>query len=95
MILTTAAFDQQVSVLFADDGVLQLKNRQNPVAMALKDTAAVFGALEIYDVRALYVESESLQARALEISDLILPVQVVQRSEIGRLMRRHDVVVPD
>ena len=95
MILTAAAFDQQVSVLFADDGVLQLKRLQNPSAMALKDTAAVFKALEIYDVNALYVEIESLQARGLEPADLILPVQGVHRSEISGLMRRHDIVLPD
>jgi len=95
MILTAAAFDRQVSVLFVDDGVLQLKSGQNPAAMALKDTAAVFGALEIYDVRALYAETESLRDRGLETADLILPVQAICRSEVNQLMRRHDVVVPD
>lgn len=95
MILTTAAFDQQVSVLFLDDGVLQIKNHQNPAALSLKDTPAIFGALAVYDVNTLYVESESLKARGLEISDLILPVQAIRRCEISRLMQGHDVVMPD
>lgn len=95
MLLTTAAFDQQVSVLFADDGVLQLKTQQNPAIVGLKDTAAVFGALEVYDVNALYVEIESLQARGMAIEDLILPVQAINRSEVNRLMRRHEVLIPD
>lgn len=95
MMLTTAAFDQQVGVLFIDDGVLQLKAGQNPAAMALKDTAAVFGALEIYDVHDLYVEAESLQARGLDVGDLILPVKLISRSEISSLMRGHDVIVAD
>ncbi len=95
LILTTAAFDQEVSVLFADDGVLQLKKRQNPAVLGLNDTAAVFGALEIYDVHALYVEIESLQARGLDTDDLILPVKAIHRREVNQLMREHDVVVPD
>jgi len=95
MILTTAAFDQQVCVLFVDDGVLQLKDRQNPAAMTLKDTASIFRALEIYDVKTLIVEIESLQARGIEASDLILPVQTIQRSEISALMRQYDVLIPD
>lgn len=95
MLLTTAAFDQQVGVLFVDDGVFQLKSHQNPASMALKDTPAVFGALEIYDIHELYVEIESLQARGLDAGDLILPVKLIHRSEISPLMRQHDVVVPD
>jgi tRNA 2-thiouridine synthesizing protein C len=95
MLLTTAAFDQAVSVLFVDDGVLQLKTQQNPAAMGLKDTAAIFGALEIYDVNALYAEIESLRARGLAVEDLILPVQAINRSEVNQLMRRHEVLIPD
>lgn len=95
MLLTTAAFDQQVSALFADDGVLQLKSGQNPAALGLNDTAAVFRALELYDVNALYVEIESLQDRGLEIGDLILPVQAIHRGDVNQLMRQHDIVVPD
>lgn len=94
-LLTTAAFDQGVSVLFLDDGVLQLKVAQNPAALALKDTAAVFQALQIYDVEQLFVEEESLQERGLRAVDLILPVQLIRRAEINALMQRHDVLIPD
>ncbi len=95
MILTTAAFDQQVTVLFADDGVFQLKRRQNPLSLGLKDTAAVFTALALYDVHDLYVETESLQSRGLRTDDLILPVRDILRCDLGRFMQQHDVLVPD
>lgn len=95
MILTTAAFDQAVSVLFCDDGVLQLKRGQNPAALKLKDTASIFTALEIYDVTAIYAEQESLAARGLTADDLILPVQILPRAEINQLMTRHQVLIPD
>ena len=95
MILTTAAFDQQVSVLFCDEGVLQLKRGQNPAAIGLKDTAQIFTALEVYDVNALYVEAESLAARGLTADDLLLPVQILPRAGLNPLMLRHQVLIPD
>ena len=95
MILTTAAFDQSVSLLFLDDGVLQLRKGQNPPALALKDTAAIFSALQIYDIQELFVETESLSARGLHKQDLLLPVQVIDRHEINQLMVDYAVIVPD
>lgn len=94
-LLTTAAFDQDVCVLFVDDGVLQLKYGQNPAASALKDTAAIFKALSIYDVDSLYVESESLLSRGLSVEDLMLPVQVIKRIDVNALIGRQDVIVSD
>ncbi|MDD4914844.1 MAG: sulfurtransferase complex subunit TusC [Methylococcales bacterium] len=95
MILTAAAFDQQVGVLFCDDGVLQLASGQNPAAIGLKDTARIFTALEIYDVDALYAEAESLAARGLTAADLILPVRLVSRADVNQLMNRHQLLIPD
>lgn len=95
MILTAAAFDQKVSLLFADDGVLQLKRGQLPETMGLKDSPAIFKALEIYDVHDLYAESESLVARGLAAEDLILPVRVIARQDVASLLQAHDVLIPD
>jgi tRNA 2-thiouridine synthesizing protein C len=78
-----------------DDGVLQLKKQQSATFMGLKDIAAIFQALEVYDVKELYVEQESLQARALTEQDLILSVKLLARSEITALIKLFDVVVPD
>ena len=91
-ILTTAAFDQKVSILFLDDGVFQLKSGQNPEKAGMKDTAAIFNALEIYDVKDLYAEVESLQERGLNPGNLCLPVQEFYRRDIAGLMKRFDVV---
>lgn len=93
--LTTAAFDQSVTVLFLDDGVFQLKTGQNPQDMALKNTAAIFTALELYEIKDVFVETESLAERGLSMDDLILPVRAVPRAGVNELMRRHDLVVPD
>jgi tRNA 2-thiouridine synthesizing protein C len=92
IVLTTAAFDQQVSILLLDDGVFQLKNGQQPDIVGMKDTAAIFKALEIYDVHDIYTEVESLQERGLKPGDLCLPVQEFYRKDIAGLMKRYDVV---
>ncbi len=92
IILTTAAFDQHVSILLLDDAVFQLKNGQNPDIAGMKDTAAIFKALEIYDVNDIYAEVESLQERGLKPGDLCLPVQEFYRKDIAGLMKRFDVV---
>jgi len=95
MVLLTAAFDQPVSILLLDDGVFQLKKGQEPKSLGLKDTARIFSALEIYDVKGLYTEVESLQERGLKPSDLCLPVQEFYRKDITGLMKRFDVLVAD
>jgi len=95
MILTTAAFDQQLSLLFLDDGVCQLKTHQQLAQLAGKDTAAMFQALSIYDVNAIYVEAESLQERGLTPTDLILPVSVLNRCEINPFIQQHTIIISD
>ncbi|MCL7421141.1 MAG: sulfurtransferase complex subunit TusC [Methylobacter sp.] len=92
IILTTAAFDQQVGILLIDDGVFQLKNGQQPNIAGMKDVAAIFKALEIYDVHDVYAEVESLLERGLKPKDLCLPVREFYRKDIASLMKRYDVV---
>ena len=94
-LLTTAAFDQQVEILFIDDGVFQLKIGQDSSVMAGKDTAACFNALSLYGVERLMVESQSLQERGLSQDDLILSVTVISRDSLALLFREYDILVPD
>ncbi len=92
VILTAAAFDQHVALLFLDDGVFQLKKGQQPEKQGLKDTASIFNALEIYDVKDLYTEIESLQDRGLKPGDLTLPVKELYRKDINGLIKQYDIV---
>lgn len=90
--LTSAAFDQQVEVLFIDDGVLQIKQGQNPGG---KDTASIFNVLSVYGITRLMAESESLRERGLNESDLQLPVETIARRQIAGLLASYAVLVPD
>ncbi len=94
VVLSTAAFEQQVSLLLLDEAVFAIKNNQQPERHQGKDTAAIFSALEIYDVNDIYVEVESLQERGLIIDDLSLSVHKVQRNKIADLMKQYDIVFP-
>lgn len=92
-VLIGAAFDQDVSMLFIDDGVYQLKKEQNPEGMEFKNFAKAFRALEMYDVEKLFVEQESLAERGLSESDLLVDVEVISREQTKTLIDQQDVVL--
>jgi tRNA 2-thiouridine synthesizing protein C len=79
-------------LLLLDDGVFQLKSGQQPEHSGYKDTAAIFNALEMYDVTAIYTEAESLAERGLVAGDLSLSVDVLARCEISAFIGRFEVV---
>ena len=93
VVLVGAAFDQDVSVVFLDDGVYQIRKDQDTSAIGTKNFSKTFRALEMYDVEKLYVEKESMQARGMTEDDLNVPVEVKTSEEIGRLMEEQDVVL--
>lgn len=92
-VLISAAFDQDVSVVFADDGVFQLKKGQDTVGINMKNFSPTFRALDGYDVEKLYVEKESLEARGLTEDDLVVDVEVLSSVELSKIMAAQDVVI--
>jgi tRNA 2-thiouridine synthesizing protein C len=93
VVLITAAFDQDVSLAFLDDGVHQLKKGQQTKGIETKNFSPAYRALEDYDIEKLYVEKESMEARGLSEDDLLVPVTVLSRAEMGALMDTQDVVL--
>ncbi len=93
VVLISAAFDQDVSLAFLDDGVHQLRQGQNAKALGMKNFAPTFRALDDFDIDKLYVEAESLAQRGLSAEDLIVPVEVVDRERMSALMAEQDVVM--
>ena len=92
-VLISAAFDQDVSVVFADDGVFQLKKGQDTAGINMKNFSPTFRALDGYDVEKLYVEKESLEARGLTEDDLVVDVEVLSSADLTKIMAAQDVVV--
>ncbi|MEW6562671.1 MAG: sulfurtransferase complex subunit TusC [Pseudomonadota bacterium] len=93
VVLITAAFDQDVSLCFMDDGVYQLKKAQQTKGIETKNFSPTYRALEGYDIEKLYVERESMEARGLNEDDLLVDVIVLGREEMGKLMDEQDVVL--
>lgn len=93
VVLIAAAFEQDVSVAFIDDGVYQLKKGMQTKAIATKNFSPTYRALEDYDIDKLYVEEESLAARGLTAEDLITDVKLLDRAALAELMEQQDVVL--
>ena len=93
VVLVGAAFDQDVSVVFMDDGVYQLKKGQDTSDLGVKNFSPAYRALEMYDVEKLYVEASSLSLRGLTEDDLLVPVEVLDSQALGQLMAEQDVVL--
>lgn len=92
IILTAAAFEQEVNVLFLDDAVFHLKANQNAQNSGYKNTATLFEILPTMDVNAIFVEMESLTERGLKADMLTQSVQIKSRATIANFMGQFDVV---
>ena len=107
VVLIGAAFDQDVSLAFVDDGVYQVAKGQKTDGLGVKNFSPTYNALGDYDVNKIYVEKESLDARGLTIDDL-LPlkyededddwaekdsIKVVSSAELAELLDKQDVVL--
>jgi len=106
VVLIGAAFDQDVSLAFVDDGVYQLTKGQDTGEIGMKNFSPTYSALGDYEVKKIYVEKESLQERGLTLDDLQHlvwededddwaekdSIHLVSRAEMAALMDDADVV---
>ncbi|MBT8419333.1 MAG: sulfurtransferase complex subunit TusC [Gammaproteobacteria bacterium] len=107
VVLIGAAFEQDVSLLFVDDGVYQLKKGQDTSGVEMKNFSPTYNALGDYDVNKIYVDQESLEKRNLTTDDLMAltyededddyaekpSIRVISRDEVADLMEEQDVVL--
>ncbi len=106
VVLIGAAFDQDVSLAFLDDGVFQLMKGEDTGDVEMKNFSPTYSALGDYDVTKLYVEKESLEERGLTVEDLMPlkyededddwaekdSIRLVSRKEMAELMDEQDVL---
>lgn len=107
VVLISAAYDQDVSLAFVDDGVYQLKKDQATDGVGMKNFSPAYNALGDFDITKLYVEKESLEERGLSEDDLMEVVyededddyeekpaiRIVSRAEMASIMSVQDVVL--
>ena len=93
VVLITATFDQDVSLVFMDDGVYELVKGQQTKGIGIKNFSPSYRALEGYDIEKLYVDQASLDQRGLTEADLLVPVEVLNDQQMSELMAQQDVVL--
>ncbi len=105
VVLIAAAFEQDVSLAFIDDGVYQIIEGQNTDGIGMKNFSKTFHALGDYDINKLYVSAESLEERGLTADDLMplvyededddwaekTSVKIVSNAELSKIMSDQDV----
>ena len=107
VVLISAAFEQDVSIAFCDDGVFQIAKNQSTDGIGMKNFSPAYKALGDYDINKLYVEKESLEERGLTLDNLLdltyededddwaekPSIKIVTRAELADLMDEQDVVI--
>ncbi len=107
VVLIGAAFEQDVSVAFIDDGVYQLKKDQSTDGIGMKNFSPTYNALGDYEVTQIYVDKDSMDERGLTADDLMNlvyededddyaekpSISIVNRDELAQLMEQQDVVL--
>jgi len=106
VVLIGAAFDQDVSIAFIDDGVYQLMLNQDTSGIGVKNFSPTYKALGDYDINKIYVEKESLELRGLSKDDLMPltyededddwaekdSIQIVSSEELADIIDSQDVI---
>ena len=107
VVLIAAAFEQDVSLAFIDDGVYQLMQNQDTSQIGVKNFTPTYRALGDYDVNKIYIERESLEARGLSKEDLIPltwedededwaekdSIHVISSQEMADIIEQQDVIL--
>ena len=106
VVLISAAFEQDVSLAFMDDGIYQLTKGQDTSGIGMKNFSPTYAALGDYEITKIYVEKESLEERGLTLDDLQHlvwedededwaekdSIRLVSRAELGDVMAEQDVL---
>jgi len=107
VVLIGAAFDQDVSLAFVDDGVFQIAKGQKTNEIGMKNFSPTYSALGDYEVTKIYVEKESLEERGLTPDNLLHltyededddyaekdSIRFVSRAELSEIMDQQDVIL--
>jgi tRNA 2-thiouridine synthesizing protein C len=107
VVLIGAAFEQEVTLAFIDDGVYQLLKNQDSSAIGSKNFAPTYRALGDYDVNRIFVERESLEMRGLDKADLMPltwededddwaekdSIHIVSSAELAEIIDQQEVIL--
>ena len=83
-LLAATAFcdEEEIGVFFVDDGVLNLLDGQNPELLLQKDFIRTFKLLDLYDIEQRFVCADSLDQYNLQIEQLIISAEKIDRTSL-------------
>lgn len=83
-LLAATAFcdEEDIGVFFIDDGVLNLLDGQNPELLLQKDFIRTFRLLDLYDIEQRFVCTDSLDQYNLQIEQLIISAEKIDRTSL-------------
>lgn len=83
-LLAATAFcdEEEISVFFIDDGVLNLLDGQNPELLLQKDFIRTFKLLDLYDIEQRFVCTDSLDQYNLQTEQLIISAEKIDRTSL-------------
>lgn len=88
--LAAAVYEQDLSVVFMDDGVFQLSKNQLSDALQQKNFASMLTAFPLYDINKIYVCSDSLNKRSLSTDDLVIDTTPLSGDQLRELVAEQD-----
>ena len=83
-LLAATAFcdEEEISVFFIDDGVLNLLDEQKPELLLQKDFIRTFKLLDLYDIEQRFVCADSLDQYNLQTEQLIISAEKIDRTSL-------------
>lgn len=92
--LATAVYDQDLSILFMDDGVFQLLKEQDAQSISQKSFTSLLSALPYYDIEKVYVHKESLEQRCISPTELVVSdMHMVSSVEVVSLFSQQEHIL--
>ncbi|MHB9053598.1 MAG: sulfurtransferase complex subunit TusC [Thermoleophilia bacterium] len=85
-VLIMGAYDQDVSVLFIDDGVFAIKKGMDNSGTGIKDFSPTFRALEAYDIEKIFIDRTSMESRGLTKDDLVIDAELIESDAVEKMM---------
>ena len=87
LMLVSGVFEQATTVVFLDDGVLQL--------MGLDARQSSLRGLPTYEVESLHADAASLAERGVDLDAVALAVEPIEPPALKELIASHDIVLTD
>ncbi|MFN3235174.1 MAG: sulfurtransferase complex subunit TusC [Gammaproteobacteria bacterium] len=91
--LATASLEQEVSLVFIDDGIYQLLAQQYPEKIMRRHHGKMIKLLEVYGVKNIYADDASIKRLNFDRYPFVIGFKRLAPEEIQPLTQSHDVVM--